>query len=105
MAGKPIFLYDFQLAVRGVQKKALRAKTIFLNHFNLISPVQPSAQKYLSSVFQKTMFLSLHPESIRGAARDRHGRRIWDAVDVRGVQRALARRRKRPSRTSEGVWS
>jgi hypothetical protein len=65
------------------RKKCCAKTTIFLSNLNLISPVQPSAQKYSSSVFQKSMFLSAHPVSIRGAARDRHGRGRRDAVDVR----------------------
>ena len=78
------------------------AKTaIFLSHFNLICLVQPSAQKYLSSVFQKIMFHSTHPDSIRGAARDRHGRRKQDAVDVRMLSAHFARGRKRLSRTTK----
>lgn len=36
------------------------------------------------------MFLSPHPDSPGGAARDRHGRWSWDAVDVR-VCSALVR--------------
>jgi len=68
--------------------------TIFLSSFNLISPVQPSAQKYFSSVFQKYMFLSRHPDSPGGAARDRHGRWKQDAVAVRVCGALYARRRK-----------
>ncbi len=61
-----------------------RAKTaIFPNNFNPIIPVQSSAQKYFTSNFQKFMFLSAHPASLGGAARDRHGRWKQDAVDVR----------------------
>ena len=75
---------------RGVKPRS-RHKAIFTNNFNLISPVQPSAQKYSSSVFQKSMFLLAHPVSVRGAARDRHGRGRQDAVDVRVLSALQAR--------------
>jgi hypothetical protein len=82
-----------------------RAKTaIFLNLLNPITPVQSSAQKYSSSIFPKFMFLSAHPASPGGAARDRHGRWKQDAVDVR-VPRACCAPTKAASRTSKGVWS
>jgi hypothetical protein len=76
---------DFlNLRCANVGPSCARSKTtIFPSDFNLISPVQPSAQKYSTSVLQKSMFLSPHPDSTGGAARDRHGRRKQDAVDVR----------------------
>jgi hypothetical protein len=68
--------------------KNYRAKTvIFLNHFNPITPVQPSSQKYFTSIFPKFVFLSAHPASTGGAARDRHGRWRQDAVAARCAAR------------------
>jgi hypothetical protein len=82
-----------------------RVKTvIFSNHFSLICPVQPSAQKYSTSVFPKTMFLFSHPVSPGGAARDRHGRWRWDAVAV-GLFSALMRADESSFTDGEGVWS
>jgi hypothetical protein len=81
------------------------AKTaIFLNHLNPITPVQPPPQKYSSSIFPKSMFLSAHPASPGGAARDRHGRWRRDAVDVR-VCSALGRADESSFTDGEGVWS
>jgi hypothetical protein len=57
--------------------------------------VKRRKQKYLSSVFQKYMFILSHPASAGGAYRDRHGRWKRDAVDARRLS-ALARRRKHP---------
>ncbi|HLZ01674.1 MAG TPA: hypothetical protein VKR55_05900 [Bradyrhizobium sp.] len=65
------------------EEKDCPKTSIFINEINLICLVQPSAQKYFSSVFQKIMFLSPHPDSTGGAARDRHGRWDEDAVAVR----------------------
>jgi hypothetical protein len=64
-------------------RKILRRKTNFASGFNLIWPVQPLREKYSASVFQKTMIVSAHPASTRGAYRDRHGRWKRDAVAVR----------------------
>jgi hypothetical protein len=77
---------------------------IFSNHFNLISPVQPSVQKYFTSIFPKFVFLSAHPASPGGAARDRHGRWRRDAVDVR-VCSARMRADETSFTDGEGVWS
>jgi hypothetical protein len=77
---------------------------IFASHFNEILCVQPSAQKYFSSVFQKIMFLSAHPASLGGAARDRHGRWKQDAVDVKMFS-ALMRADESSFTDGEGVWS
>jgi hypothetical protein len=81
-----------------------RHPAIFSSNLNLISSVQPSAQKYSSSVFQKSMVLSAHPDSIRGAARDRHGRGKQDAVDVR-VLSAFVRADDNSFTDGEGAWS
>jgi hypothetical protein len=90
---------------RGRETENRCAKTaIFTRDFKLISPVQPSLQKYLTSVFQKAMFLSPHPVSARGAARDRHGRGRWDAVALR-LCSAHARADERSFTDGEGVWS
>jgi hypothetical protein len=50
------------------------------------------------------MFLFAHPVSIRGAARDRHGRGRQDAVDVRCCAR-LKRADDNSLTDGEGVWS
>jgi hypothetical protein len=84
---------------------ASRAKTsIFPDHFNLIFPVQSPTQKYSTSIFPKFVFLSPHPDSPGGAARDRHGRWKRDAVDVRVFS---ARMRAGESSLADGeiVWS
>jgi hypothetical protein len=47
------------------------------------------------------MFLSEHPVSFRVAARDRHGRRRQDAVDVR----VLSAPTTTPFTDGEGMWS
>jgi hypothetical protein len=81
------------------------AKTeIFRCHFNPITPVQPSPQKYSSSVFPKIVFLFSHPVSPGGAARDRHGRWRRDAVAVR-LFSALRRADESSFTDGEGVWS
>jgi hypothetical protein len=77
---------------------------IFLSNFNLISPVQSFHQKYLSSIFQKYMFHSPHPDSPGGTARDRHGRWKQDAVDVM-VCSALWRADENIFTDGEGAWS
>jgi hypothetical protein len=83
-----------------------RAKTaIFPSNLNLICPVQPSTQKYSSSVFPKIMFLSAHPVSPGGAARDRHGRWRRDAVAVRLFSARLSRADESSFADGEGVWS
>jgi hypothetical protein len=51
------------------------------------------------------MFLSVHPVSIRGAARDRHGRRKQDAVDVRVLSARMTRADDNSLADGEGVWS
>jgi hypothetical protein len=82
-----------------------RAKTaIFLRNSNPITPVQPSAQKYFTSIFPKFVFLSPHPASTGGAARDRHGRWRQEAVAVR-VCSALMRADENSFTDGEGVWS
>jgi hypothetical protein len=50
---------------RGIHPRS-RRPAFFTSDFNLISPVQPSTQKYSASVFQKFMFLSAHPVSSEG---------------------------------------
>jgi hypothetical protein len=77
----------------------------FLSHFNLFLPVQPSPQKYFSSVFRKPVFLSPHPDSTGGAARDRHGRRKQDAVAVRLCSARVSRADENSFTDGEGVWS
>jgi hypothetical protein len=69
-----------------------------------MSPVQPSTPKYFSSIFQKFMFQSPHPDSPGGAARDRHGRWKQDAVDGM-VCSALWRADEDIVTDGEGVWS
>jgi hypothetical protein len=56
---------------------------------------QPSCHKNTASVFQKNVIVFAHPASTRGAYRDRHGRRVRDAMDVR-LFSALWRRRRHP---------
>ena len=85
-------------------RELLRQTTIFLNNSNSITPVQPHTQKYSSSTFPKSMFLSAYPASPGGAARDRHGRWKQDAVDVR-VLSALMRADESSFMDGEGVWS
>ena len=58
----------------------LRQNRVFLSNFNPITPVQPSAQKYSSSIFPKFMFLSAHPASLEGRlaiVTDVGGRMRW----------------------------
>ena len=63
--------------------QSLCAGAQFFGAISISFPVQSSNQKYFSSLFQKYVLHSPHPDSPRGAARDRHGRWSWDAVDVR----------------------
>jgi hypothetical protein len=64
-------------------------------------PVQPRSQKYPAFVFsQITCISAAVPFPLGGAARDRHGRWEWDAVDATRAQdeaRLLA--------DGEAVWS
>src|SRR6185437_10145702 len=79
------------------------------NHFVLSKTtsfdVKPHLQKYSTSVFRKIMIVSPDPASFeRGVSRS--SRTLEAGCDGReGVQRALARRRKHSSRTSEIVRS
>jgi hypothetical protein len=62
-----------------------RAQADFLSQFNLILPVQSSAQKYFC--FHPTQITGVFSSSrlTRGAFRDRHGRGVRDAVDADGA--------------------
>jgi hypothetical protein len=60
----------------------MRAKSKFARRFKLIWAVQSSREKYFVSVFQKYVICSRHLTPRRGAARDRHERWVWDAVDA-----------------------
>jgi hypothetical protein len=51
----------------------MRGKIHFGRRFNLITPVQPSAQKYFTFFFSEIEHYYPHPASSRGAYRDRHG--------------------------------
>jgi hypothetical protein len=46
---------------------------------------KPFAQKYFSSVFQKTMISSPHPASPEGRSANRHRRGARDAMDARAA--------------------
>ena len=48
-------------------------------------PVQPRLQKYFRFLLTQITSLICHPAPTRGAYRDRHGRRMRDAVDARGA--------------------
>jgi hypothetical protein len=87
-----------------VLQNLLRQNSDIPSNLNPITPVQPSAQKYSSSIFPKSMFLSAHPASPGGAARDRHGRWRQDAMDVR-VCSAHVRADESSFTDGEGVWS
>lgn len=54
-----------------------RPKADFACAFKLICPVQSAAQKYSDFHFSEIMISYLHPASIGGAYRDRHG--TWEA--------------------------
>src|SRR5215475_1814738 len=91
-------LRRYSIGSAGVEREAPKSgcaqTTIFLSSFNLICPVQSSAQKNSLPFFRKLCFSSLILIPLRGAARDRHGRWSWDAVDVMVCSARLARRRK-----------
>jgi len=70
----------------------------------LPSQVQSLAPKYFTSIFQKYMFHSPHPDSPGGTARDRHGRWKQDAVDVM-VCSAPWRADENIVTDGEGAWS
>ncbi|WP_315729233.1 MULTISPECIES: hypothetical protein [unclassified Bradyrhizobium] len=58
-------------------KSHSRRKADFACAFKLICPVQSAAQKYSDFHFSEIMISYLHPASIGGAYRDRHG--TWEA--------------------------
>jgi hypothetical protein len=61
-------------------------KAKFASRFNRESLVQSSAQKYSTSVFQKFMFPSRHPASMkRDVSADRHEPWGGDAMDADGT--------------------
>jgi hypothetical protein len=56
-------------------EKALRAKTDFLNAFNVIWPVQsPSSKIFGFAATPNQIYIRRRPAPLRGAFRERHGR-------------------------------
>jgi hypothetical protein len=49
--------------------------------------------------------ISRHPVPDRGAFRDRHGRRVWDAVDAAASSRGSAAQTSDETADGEVVWS
>ena len=70
------------LGLFAATEKLLRQKIIFMSEINPVWPVQSFGQKYSTSEFPNNMIVSLHPVSVRGALRDRHGRWARDAMDA-----------------------
>jgi hypothetical protein len=64
----------FAPAVGSIRATDLRATSNLLRRFNLISPVQPSLQKYSASPHTQITSRTFRIPPHRGAYRDRHGR-------------------------------
>jgi hypothetical protein len=61
----------------------MTAEKQFSFGFNLMLPVQSPLQKYFHFLLTQITFTSLAiPAQYKGAFRDRHERRAWDAMDV-----------------------
>jgi hypothetical protein len=90
--------------VRITAQNHLRRKLIFSWRINPITSSSPSRKKIPLSFFQKLMFSSVHPASLRGAFRDRHGRWARDAMACSGWRARFAG--GRPAwQDGEVVWS
>jgi hypothetical protein len=82
---KSVDLLALPATVQGPSpRKTLRQKLDFSNTLSVFRRFKPSRQKYSSSIFQKYMFLSRHPASMRGAYASS---RTWggDAMDACGA--------------------
>jgi hypothetical protein len=66
--------------------------------------VKPYSEKYSSSVFQKNMITLPHPASVRGAYRDRHGRKEAGCGGREEAQR-VARADESILADGQVVWS
>jgi hypothetical protein len=78
------------------RRNRLRAKSSLLSRIKLILVVQSALQKYSASQLTQITSISMHPASHRGAFRDRHGRRVRDAVDAAASGAMGSQGRRKP---------